>query len=273
MRVTPLAALAAFVAAATALLDASETETSITLTNDRVNASITKPGGRIVVLTLDGVDVLGPKSGNVGCVSIIASLYLARLTMMQMYLDCYCTGPGFWTPGTTAPTFKLFTGTDSTGAKYGGASMSDGYATTGLKLEQYFFLREGETGIHMFSRVAYYNQTSPVNARGLQELRTLFRPNTALWTHLLTNEKQWAPLPSKDAVAKQVTVQDATWFLGNTPNDPYVQQEADWFTKYTFSDTWRDLKAFGMFADGSQSANNATFGAWTVMNVRSCDDQ
>ena len=185
-----------------------------------------------------------------------------------MYLDCYCTEPGFWTPGTTTPTFELFTGTDSTGAKYGGASMSDGYASTGLHLTQYFFLREGETGIHMFSRVAYQNETTPINPKGLQELRTLFRPNTALWTHLLTNEKNWAPLPSKEAFAKQVLVQDATWYLGNTPEDAYVQQYADWWTKYSFQDTWRDIKAFGVFSDGSKSADNSTFGAWTVLNVR-----
>jgi len=187
-----------------------------------------------------------------------------------MYLDCYCTSAGAWTPGTSAPTFKLFTGTDSAGVKYGGASMSDKYSSSGLSLEQYFFLREGETGLHMFSRVVYNNSAAPTNARGLQELRTLFRPNTAIWTHLLTNEKKWASLPSADAVSKQVEVQDATWYLGNTPNDPYVKQEADWFTKYTFQDTWRDLKAFGLFADGTKTSGNATFGAWTVMNVSRC---
>jgi len=69
MRRSLLAGLAAFVVTTAALLEATESASAITLTNDRVNASITKPGGRIVGLTLDGVDVLGPKSGNTGCVS------------------------------------------------------------------------------------------------------------------------------------------------------------------------------------------------------------
>lgn len=64
----------------------------------------------------------------------------------------------------------------------------------------------------------------------------MFRPNNAAgaspWTHIVTDEEQWAPLPSPDAVAKQVQVQDATWWLGNTPDDAYVQQESEYFTKY-----------------------------------------
>lgn len=41
--------------------------------------------------------------------------------------------------------------------------------------------------------------------------------------------------------------EDATWYLGNTPDDAYVQQEADYFTKYTFSDTWRDNDVHGQW--------------------------
>jgi rhamnogalacturonan endolyase len=37
-------------------------------------------------------------------------------------------------------------------------------------------MREGETGLHTFSRVAYNSETTPF-WRNLQELRTLFRPN------------------------------------------------------------------------------------------------
>ena len=98
--------------------------------------------------------------------------------------------------------------------------MSDTYTATGQVLEQYWFLRDGETGLHAFSRLAYHNETQPF-LRNLQEFRTLLRPNSPIWTHLLTNDVQHAPLPSKDAVANQVVVQDATWYLGNTPEDPW----------------------------------------------------
>jgi hypothetical protein len=40
--------------------------------------------------------------------------------------------------------------------------------------------------------------------------------------------------------------EDATWYLGNTPNDSYVQQEADYFTKYTFQDTYRKHDVHGL---------------------------
>jgi len=123
--------------------------------------------------------------------------------------------------------------------------MSDTYIPTGQVLEQYWFLRDGETGLHSFSRLAYYNETTPF-LRNLQEFRTLFRPNSDIWTHLLTNEQTYGPLPGAAAKAAQVVVQDATWYLGNTPQDPYVQQVADYFTKYTFQDTWRDHPVHGM---------------------------
>ena len=108
--------------------------------------------------------------------------------------------------------------------------MSDTYPATGQVLEQYWFLREGETGLHTFSRLAYHNETTPF-LRNLQEFRTMFRPNSPIYTHLLTNDKQYAPLPSDEAQSKWIVVQDATWYLGNSPEDPYVQQEADYFTK------------------------------------------
>jgi rhamnogalacturonan endolyase len=145
--------------------------------------------------------------------------------------------------------------------------MSETYPATNQTLEQYWFLREGETGLHTFSRIYYHNKTTPF-LRNLAEFRTLFRPNTPLWTNLSTNEIQYAPLPSKNATSKEVVVQDATWYLGNTPNDPYVLQEADYFTKYTFQDTWRDHDVHGMYSDGSTSKDGSTFGAWLVLNTK-----
>lgn len=213
-----------------AKLDANETDTQLIIANDRLYAAVGKTGGAIVKLTLDGQDLLGPKSGSTG---------------IGPYLDCYCTPSGFWTPGSQDPNFELYSGTDSTGTAYGGIKMSDTYLATGQVLEQYWFLRDGETGLHMFSRVAYYNETTPF-LRNLQELRTLFRPNTDMWTHLLTNPRQYAPLVGDAAQDDWIVVQDATWYLGNSPDDAYAQQEADYFTKYTFADTWRDVTAYGL---------------------------
>ncbi|KAM5342388.1 hypothetical protein ACJ41O_013354 [Fusarium nematophilum] len=237
---------------AAATLKATESDTELVISNDRLYAAVQKSGGSIGKLTLDGTNLLGTRSGATG---------------QGPYLDCYCTPRGFWTPGTVAPTYKLFNGTDASGTDYGGIVMSDTFAETGQVLEQYWFLRDGETGLHTFSRVAYHSETQPF-LRNLQELRTMFRPNSAMWTHLLTNKRQYAPLPGSEAKAQQVTVQDATWYMGNTPEDPYVSQESDYFTKYTFQDNWRDIDAYGLFADGSKTEDGDAYGAWLVMNTK-----
>jgi rhamnogalacturonan endolyase len=235
---------------ACAFLSASQNNNTLTVANDRLVASVSKSGGYISTLTLDGQNLLGKKSGSSG---------------IGPYLDCYCTPSGFWTPGNSSKVhYRLFNGTDSTGTPYGGISMSDTYAATGQVLEQYWFLKEGETGLHTFSRVVYNNKTSPF-LRNLQEFRTLFRPNhdPPLFTHFVTNEKFAAPRP---ATERQIVAQDATWKLTNE-EDPYVQGVGEYFTKYTFQDTWRDHRAHGMWADGSGSSNGTTYGAWLVHNT------
>ncbi len=145
--------------------------------------------------------------------------------------------------------------------------MSDTYAATNQSIEQWWFLREGETGLHLFTRVTYFNEATPY-LRELGELRTLFRPNTELWTHLSGGEGNYAPIPSADAFKNQVVVQDASWYLGNTAQDAYVQQYSDYFTKYTFSELWRDHKVHGQYSDGTTSSDGNTYGAWLVHNTR-----
>jgi rhamnogalacturonan endolyase len=188
LALVPLLAAPALVRAA---LNTTEDDTQLILSNDRLYASVSKSSGAIETLELDGQNLLGTKSGSTG---------------IGPYLDCYCIPSGFWTPGSSAlASYELYNGTDSTGTAYGGVKMSDTYAATGQVLETYWFLRDGETGLHMFERLAYYNETTPF-LRNLQEFRTLFRPNSAIWTHLLTNEQQWAPLPGKEAIANEVVV-------------------------------------------------------------------
>ncbi|RMZ74294.1 rhamnogalacturonate lyase precursor [Pyrenophora seminiperda CCB06] len=224
-----------------AFLNASQNNQSLTITNDRLVASVSQSRGYVNVLTLDGQNLLGSASGDTG---------------IGPYLDCYCTPSGFWTPGRGKNVqYQLFNGTDSTGTPYGGISMGETYAPTGQRLEQYWFLREGETGLHTFSRIIYHNKTTPF-LRNLQEFRTLFRPNhdPPLFTHFVTNDKFAAPRPDTDG---EVVVQDATWKLANT-DDPYVKGVGDYFTKYTFQDTWRNHRAHGMWADGNQLRDDAS---------------
>ncbi|THV84109.1 rhamnogalacturonate lyase, partial [Aureobasidium pullulans] len=244
-----------------ALLNATEDAKALVIANDRLYASVNKSTGIMDILTLDGQNLLGTKEYN----EVTPGGNAAGQNGIGPYLDCYCVPAGAYTPGKYA-TFKLFEGNDSTGVPYGGVVMSEVYPLTGQVLEQYWFLRETETGLHTFSRLAYYNETKPF-LRNLQEFRTLFRPTTPLWTHISTNEKINAPLPSSDTLKNSKTVQDATWYIGNYTSAPYVKQFADYFTKYTFSDEWRDHKVHGMYGDGSKSKDGSTFGAWLVMNT------
>ncbi|KAK6580803.1 hypothetical protein PZA11_007039 [Diplocarpon coronariae] len=249
VRLVPLISLFTRTAA---VLTATESSSQYILANDRLSAAVAKASGAISNLTLDGQDLLGPQVNNTG---------------KGPYLDCQCLPSGFYTPGFLAPKYQLLRGVDSSDTAYGGIVMSETHPPTGLLMEQYWFLREGETGLHTFSRVAYYNETTP-SLRSLGELRTLFRPNTPLWTDLIVNGQLHAPLPSPEAKSQQVVVQDAAWYLGNTPEDAYVAQFSDYFTKYTFQDEWRDHDVHGMYADGSASADNSTFGSWLVMNTK-----
>ncbi|CRJ90054.1 hypothetical protein BN1723_017020, partial [Verticillium longisporum] len=65
-----------------------------------------------------------------------------------------------------------------------------------------------------------------------------------------------------------VVEQDATTYVGNTPNDPYASQYSDYFTKYTFAELWRNHDVHGQYADGSTSPDGNTYGAWLVHNTR-----
>ncbi|KAI2483956.1 Polysaccharide lyase family 4 protein [Pyrenophora tritici-repentis] len=251
LALTTTTALLLLLESTSAFLQASQNATSLTLSNDRLVASVSKSRGYISVLTLDGQNLLGSESGD--------------NTGIGPYLDCYCTPAGFWTPGRGKNVqYQLFNGTDSTSTPYGGISMGETYAPTGQRLEQYWFLREGETGLHTFSRLVYDNKTTPF-LRNLQEFRTLFRPNhdPPLFTHFVANEQFAAPRPDTTG---QVVVQDATWKLAND-QDAYVKGVGEYFTKYTFQDTWRNHRAHGMWADGSGSKNGTTYGAWLVHNT------
>ncbi|KAI1812451.1 polysaccharide lyase family 4 protein [Poronia punctata] len=242
--------ISTWVSTVTALV-AQETSAYLQLANHRLTVQVNKESGNIDSLTLDDQDLLG--AGGVG-----------------PYLDCYCIPSGFYTPGTEKQdtNYTLFKGTDSSDVDYGGILMRNVYPPTGQVFEQYWFLRHTETGLHTFSRLAYHNSTTPF-LRNLQEFRTLFRPKTSLWTHLITDETVYAPLPDPNPATggstDAITVQDATWYLGDRIDDEYVKQASDYFTKYTFATTYRDHEAHGLFAE---SEDDSTFGAWMVMETK-----
>ncbi|KAL6703415.1 hypothetical protein ACN47E_009674 [Coniothyrium glycines] len=227
---------------ASATIKSSEDNSTINISNDRLAFSVAKGSGSVSKLSLDGQNLLGSGRGP--------------------YLDCHCVDEGFWAPGSGA-TYTLFKGTDAAGKTFAGALMSQNYKSTGKILEQYWFLRDGETGMHLFSRVKYTNAQK--SGGDLGELRQLFRPSGSVWTHLSSSDEMYAPLPDTSGAP---TVQDATWYVGGNQNAPYVKQFSDYFTKYMFSEEWRDQTVHGLFGDGSKNSDGTTYGAWLVMNTK-----
>lgn len=265
-------ALLPLAAVAYGSLIANQSDAYLLIANDRLTAAVNKSTGAVYYLSLDGQDLLGTQTASVVTPGGSTG---NGVSGVGPYLDCYCTPKGSYTPGSDNATYKLYQGIDSVNVSYGGISMHQVYIPTGIVLEQYWFLRDGETGLHLFSRMYYYNDTTE-SAGVFQEFRTLFRPDldNSLWTHLITDDTLYAPLPVPDPAAgdtaNATTVQDATWYIGNRTADPYVETFADYFTKYTFSAVYRDQKVHGMFADGSSSNSDDTsvYGAWLVMNTK-----
>ncbi|KAJ7904941.1 galactose mutarotase-like protein [Mycena leptocephala] len=216
----------------------NELSTLYRFANDFISFDVVKTTGYIHNLTYAGEELLGAVSGNAG----------------QLYSDFPSAVFGI-----TGNASSEIVG----GADWAGIVLTDNDTTVGMIVQRSWFLRDGESGLHSFLRLGYHNATGP-SLGALGESRTMFRPNGGPWTHIVTNSEQWAPLPSAEALSKEVSVQDATWYLGLTPNDAYVTQESDYWTKYTFADNQTN-KAHGLY--GNTSDGNA-FGAWWVVNQK-----
>ncbi|TCD65283.1 hypothetical protein EIP91_002845 [Steccherinum ochraceum] len=217
----------------------SQDSSSITFSNSLLSFDLLKSNGYIRDLVYQNTSLLGTATSTSG----------------NLYTDF--PGKAFALVGN--PTYQIVSGRN-----WAGVILTDNDTSTSSVVQRYWFLRDGETGLHSFLRLAYFNDTPLPDT--LSEVRTMFRPNPAqsLWTYLVTNEEQWAPAPSAEALASEVQVQDATWYLGLTPQDQYVLQESDYWTKYTFADNQTN-KAHGLVAN---IPDGTTLGAWWVGNQR-----
>ncbi|KAE9992750.1 hypothetical protein EG327_007826 [Venturia inaequalis] len=250
-----------------------ETGSDLTISNARLSLNILKSTGAIHNLTLDGQNLLGTyKKASKG------------RSGLGPYLDCYCIkkGSGSYTPGSIAPKYTTFNGSDHVGTPFVGVVMSETLPASGQTLSMFWVVSGEETGIHTFSRLQYPKHPTGPTRPTLQEFRTLFRPNSDLWTHLSVNDHLAVPLPRNSTWDKAKVVQDATWDLSAAKDDPFVMHFSDYFTKYSFADAWDQHSVHGMLGLSKETPQTrlddqiqkqtipkeGSWGAWLVMNSK-----
>lgn len=136
----------------------------------RLYASVNKSTGAIDTLTLDEQDLLS-----------VAQLLLhqpqeVHLPTANMALDLTSTATAFRQelyPGLHCPQIQAFQGGGFYRHRLWRRCHERDIFTYGTDAGAILVPREGETGLHTFSRLEYYNKTKPF-LRNLQEFRTLF---------------------------------------------------------------------------------------------------
>ncbi|KAJ7207040.1 galactose mutarotase-like protein [Mycena pura] len=208
---------------------------------------------------LDGFDLQGPQSNTSG----------------RGYYECHCVPMGFQVEASDIfsifangnATFSLIKGDDSTGTAYAGVFIQQ-VLPVGHTFQQWYFIRDTPTatGLHNFARMLYSNSTvgAPFEDGGIpvREIREVFQFNTTLWQTASTNPTLNASIPGQAAITPAVQAQDATWDLAtNTPDEPFVLQTSDWWTKYFLADAYRKRKAHGLYG---VAETGMAYGAWMV---------
>ncbi|KAJ7138505.1 galactose mutarotase-like protein [Mycena crocata] len=242
-----------------ARITASENATIIAIHNDRLSFTIDKTNGILGHIHLDGQDLQGPQSNTSG----------------RGYYECHCVPMGYEIPASDIfhiaangnATFTLLQGHDAAQIPYAGVFMQQ-VLPIGHTFQQWYFLRDTftSTGLHNFARMLYTNSSvGPPFADGgipVREIREVWQFNTTLWQTASTNPHLNASIPDQKAITPAVQAQDATWNLAiNTPDEPFVLQTSDWWTKYFLADTYKLRKAHGLY--GKTEAGMA-YGAWIV---------
>lgn len=163
--------------------------------------------------------------------------------------------------------FTLIQGQDTSHVPYAGVFMQQ-VLPIGHTFQNWYFLRDTptSTGLHNFARLLYSNSTvgPPFEDGGipLREIREVFQFNTTLWQTASTNPNLNVSIPDQDAITPAVPAQDATWDLATaTPDEPFVLETSDWWTKYFLADAYRKRKAHGLYG---KTETGMAYGAWMV---------
>ncbi|KAJ6499571.1 galactose mutarotase-like protein [Mycena vitilis] len=241
----------------------SENATTIAFRNDRLSFTVDKTNGILGHIHLDGQDLQGPQSNTSG----------------RGYYECHCVPMGYEVPASDIfhiatngnATFTVIKGTDTTSVPWAGVLMQQALPI-GHTFQQWYFIRDtpSSTGLHNFARMLYSNSSvgAPFEDGGIpvREIREVWQFNTTLWQTASTNPTLNVSIPDQAAITPAVQAQDATWDLAtNTPDEPFVQQTSDWWTKYFLADAYRKRKAHGLYG---KTETGMAYGAWIVSVIQ-----
>ncbi|KAJ6631233.1 galactose mutarotase-like protein [Mycena sp. CBHHK59/15] len=238
---------------------ASENSTFIAIHNDRLSFTVDKTNGILGHIHLDGQDLQGPQSNTSG----------------RGYYECHCVPMGYEVAASDIfhiatngnATFTLLQGHDSSHVAYAGVFMQQ-VLPIGHTFQQWYFIRDTPTatGLHNFARMHYENSSlgPPFADAGIpvREIREVWQFNTTLWQTASTNPDLNVSIPSQSAITPAVQAQDATWNLAiSSPEEPFVLETSNWWTKYFLADAYRTRKAHGLYG---KTDTGMAYGAWIV---------
>ncbi len=236
-------ALALCLAPARSAVSYTDTPTQARVTNGRLTFTVSKPGdrghdpGSISSLSLDGQELLGHG---------------------EVYFDTHDVA-GYFRLGhhdTQATTYEIHQASDRAGVGY--VDLAVHHSPTALQpldIRQHYLLRDGETGIHLFTEV---NHSAAQKGDPFGEMRSVAVGDETLFTFMSTEDNVSAPIPLPAHITGQNTVQDTTWDLGAFPQDPYVLGTGKrYYTKYDFAGLELDHTVHGFWGPSG-------YGLWLV---------
>ena len=272
----------------------NQTSTALILSNNYVSFYLNKTDGIIHNVTFEGTNVLGfpvpnPPAGGGG-------------DAVGPYVDIYIPPANSqYTPGSMNASLRLINGTDSAGTPWGALIMSQPNAQ-GVIGE--FCRRPRSRQVPPSSSISSCEPTRPCSTPSpalpiatppYHSLANLFsfapssgptfrstitstptsaRPTTFTCLNQFPTRPSTLRLTSvsqrrsRTRLGILVTGQVCVYKISLSSGDPYVENVADYWTKYTMSEAYRNHTVHGLFADGSGTPGNVTYGAWTVFNTR-----
>jgi rhamnogalacturonan endolyase len=229
-RVAAIAMSLACAASAAAAVVVTQTSGEVTFTNSQMSLTMDKSGGTIESIILGGQELLGSGYG---------------------YLDANTPSGGYWNLATGSPSYAVTTGSDWAKITF----TTTPSAAMPFGVSQNIVLRDGETGMHMYTQ---YDYTQAGSAE-LSQTRFVLRGDSNIFDHHSVTDDRFGVMPTPTELSNGTPVMDATTQL--QPGSAYEAQTGkDVYTKYDWTVSEKDNTVQGYYGE----LGGTTYGAWVV---------